>query len=149
MQGLEAQLPATPSSARTARNLVRQLLCDWDLAALTDDVLLVTSELAANAIIASQRICAAAVAVSLARTPDGLLVAIADPAGAGRLPAWLRSGPPPPRAGAGDDLDELAEHGRGLVLTGAVADRLGWYRAGKWTVVWAEFRDPAGAAATA
>jgi anti-sigma regulatory factor (Ser/Thr protein kinase) len=187
LHGLEAQLPAAPVSAGTARHLARQLLTDCGLAALTDDVLLVTSELAANAITASRdsRISGGsrgssaaastsggrrgssaaastsgsrrgsstaastpAIALWLARTPDGLLVAVADPAAADRLPWLLRLAPlgPLPLAGDAADRDELAEHGRGLILAAAVADRVGWYRAGKWTVVWAEFRiedDPA------
>jgi anti-sigma regulatory factor (Ser/Thr protein kinase) len=144
---LEAQLPAAPVSEGTARHLAGQLLSDWGLTALADDVLLVTSELAANAISESQRICGSAIALRLARTPGGLLVALADPAGAGRLPAQLRLAAPGPvpRGSDRDELDELdqvdqlAEHGRGLVLAAAVAERLGWYRTGRWTVVWAEF----------
>jgi anti-sigma regulatory factor (Ser/Thr protein kinase) len=160
LHGLEAQLPAAPVSAGTARHLARQLLIDCGLASLTDDVLLVTSELAANAITASRDsrpgggsrgsspAAGTAIALWLARTPDGLLVAVADPAAADRLPWLLRLAPlgPLPLADDAGDPDELAEHGRGLILAAAVADRVGWYRAGKWTVVWAEFRiedDPA------
>jgi anti-sigma regulatory factor (Ser/Thr protein kinase) len=148
LHGLEAQLPAAPVSAGTARHLARQLLIDCGLAALTDDVLLVTSELAANAITASLDSRPPSIALWLARTPDGLLVAVADPAAADRLPWLLRLAPlgPLPLADDAGDPDELAEHGRGLILAAAVADRVGWYRAGKWTVVWAEFRiedDPA------
>lgn len=155
LHGLEAQLPAAPVSAGTARHLARQLLTDCGLEALSDDVLLVTSELAANAITASQdsrpaggsrgsspAASTAAIALWLARTADGLLVAVADPAAADRLPGLLRLGPlgPMPLAGDAGDPAELAEHGRGLMLAAAVADRVGWYRSGKWTVVWAEFR---------
>ena len=138
---LEAQLPAAPVSAGTARHLAREVLTDWGLAALTDDVLLVTSELAANAISASQRSRADAIALWLARTPDGLLVAMADPAGAGRLPAQIRLTSPGPVLLSGDreQLSQLAENGRGLMLAAALTERLGWYRSGKWTVVWAEF----------
>jgi anti-sigma regulatory factor (Ser/Thr protein kinase) len=139
--GLEAQLPATPVSAGTARHLTRQLLTDWGLADLADDVLLVTSELATNAITASAATKADAIALWLVRTPDGVLVALADPAAADKLPGWLRlaSLRPTPAAGEESAPDELAESGRGLALAAAVAERLGWYRAGKWTVVWAEF----------
>jgi anti-sigma regulatory factor (Ser/Thr protein kinase) len=151
LHGLEAQLPAAPISAGTARHLARQLLTDCGLAALTDDVLLVTSELAANAITASRDSRTAAntaIALWLARTPEGLLVAVADPAAADRLPRLLRLAPlgPLPLGSDAGDPSELAEHGRGLILAAAVADRVGWYRAGKWTVVWAEFQlgdDPA------
>jgi anti-sigma regulatory factor (Ser/Thr protein kinase) len=148
LHGLEAQLPAAPVSAGTARHLARQLLADCGLAALTDDVLLVTSELAANAITATRDSRIAGIALWLARTPDGLLVAVADPAAADRLPRLLRLAPlgPLPLAGDGDDPAELAEHGRGLMLAAAVADRVGWYRSGKWTVVWAEFQVPEGPA---
>jgi anti-sigma regulatory factor (Ser/Thr protein kinase) len=146
LHGLEAQLPAAPVSAGMARHLARQLLTDCGLAALTDDVLLVTSELAANAITVtrdgpSPEASTAAIALWLARTPDGVLVAVADPAAADRLPRLLRLAPLGPVSPAGDagDPADLTEHGRGLLLAAAVADRLGWYRAGKWTVVWAEF----------
>ncbi len=157
LHGLEVQLPAAPVSAGTARHLAGQLLTDCGLTALTDDVLLVTSELAANAITASRDCHSAAIALWLARTPDGVLVAVADPAAADRLPRLLRLAPSahPPLghallshvpldhaalAGDADDLGDLTEHGRGLTIAAAVADRVGWYRAGKWTVVWAEFR---------
>jgi Histidine kinase-like ATPase domain len=155
VHGLEAQLPAAPHSAGTARHLAGQLLTDCGLAALTDDVLLVTSELAANAITASRdsgraggsrgsspAANTAAIALWLARTPDGVLVAVADPAAADRLPRLLRLAPlgPMPLAGDAGDPGELTERGRGLMIAAAVADRLGWYRAGRWTVVWAEFR---------
>lgn len=167
LHGLEAQLPAAPVSAGTARHLARQLLTDCGLAALTDDVLLVTSELATNAITASRHSRAggsrgsypaesraggsrgsspaegtAAIALWLARTPEGLLVAVADPAAADRLPWLLRLAPlgPLPLTSDAGDPSELAEHGRGLILAAALADCVGWYRAGKWTVVWAEFR---------
>jgi anti-sigma regulatory factor (Ser/Thr protein kinase) len=152
LHGLEAQLPAAPVSAGTARHLARQLLTDCGLAALTDDVLLVTSELAANAITASRDSfpaeSTAAIALWLARTPEGLLVAVADPAAADRLHRLLRLAPlgPLPLASDTGDPVELAEHGRGLILASALADRVGWYRSGKWTVVWAEFQlgdDPA------
>jgi hypothetical protein len=162
LHGLEAQLPAAPVSAGTARHLAGQLLTDCGLEALTDDVLLVTSELAANAITASRDSrraggsrgssptaspaadtagSTAAIALRLARTPDGVLVAVADPAAADRLPWLLRLAPlgPVPLAGDAGDLEDLTERGRGLMIAAAVADRLGWYRAGKWTVVWAEF----------
>ncbi len=155
LHGLEAQLPAAPVSAGTARHLARQLLTDCGLEALSDDVLLVTSELAANAITASQdsrpaggsrgsspAASTAAIAMRLARTPDGVLVAVADPAAADRLPWLLRLAPigPVPLAGEAGDPEDLTERGRGLMIAAAVADRLGWYRAGRWTVVWAEFR---------
>jgi anti-sigma regulatory factor (Ser/Thr protein kinase) len=144
LHGLEAQLPAAPVSAGTARHLVRQLLADCGLAALTDDVLLVTSELAANAITASRDNPAASTAIALwlARTSDGVLVAVADPAPADRLPWLHRLTPlgPAEAVGDADETGELAEHGRGLMLAAAVADRIGWYRAGRWTVVWAAFR---------
>jgi anti-sigma regulatory factor (Ser/Thr protein kinase) len=139
--GLEAQLPAAPVSAGTARHLTRQLLTDWGLTDLTDDVLLVTSELATNAITASIATNADAIVLWLVRTSGGILVALADPAAADKLPGWLRlaSLRLAPAADEPDPPGELAENGRGLALAAAVAERLGWYRAGKWTVVWAEF----------
>jgi anti-sigma regulatory factor (Ser/Thr protein kinase) len=143
--GLEAELPAAPESAGTARRLARELLADWGLAARTDDVLLVISELAANAITASRDRDRAAVAMWLVRTADGVLLAVGDPAPADGLLPSLRLGPAGPASGASEagNPAALAEHGRGLAIAAAVADGIGWYRAGRWTVVWAEFRGPA------
>jgi anti-sigma regulatory factor (Ser/Thr protein kinase) len=146
--GLEARLPATPASARLARNFARELMRDWGLAALTDDVLLVTSELAANAIAAAEKIRAAAITVRLARTPDGVVVALADPASAGHLPALLpaHAAGPVLTMDPADQAGQISESGRGLMLTAAIAHRVGWYQAGNWTVVWAEINAPDAAA---
>jgi anti-sigma regulatory factor (Ser/Thr protein kinase) len=144
--GLEARLPATPESARTARHVTRQLLTDWGLGALTDNVMLVTSELATNAITAADDSHQATVALWLTRTPGGVLVAVADPAAPDGLRELLRAAAPAADpASPAVEPDELAEHGRGLTLAAALAERVGWYRAGRWKVVWASFGVPAGA----
>jgi anti-sigma regulatory factor (Ser/Thr protein kinase) len=44
------QLPFAPQAARQARELTRQVLAGWGLAALADDVTLMISELVANAV---------------------------------------------------------------------------------------------------
>jgi CheY-like chemotaxis protein len=123
----EAQLdlPRELTSVRLARRFVAGLLADWGLDALRDDALLVTSELAANAITHADSTCRLRVSL----TPTTLRIDVID-TGAGTPE------PQPPSA--------TEEHGRGLHLVAAVTTAWGLELVpddGK--VVWAELLRPA------
>ncbi|MFG1665166.1 SpoIIE family protein phosphatase [Streptomyces sp. Y7] len=113
------RLPARADAAARARALVSELLVRWDARDDTrDSVLLVVSELVANAI----RFAAGPITVRLIRTGDGLLCEVGD-TGNGR-----------PRLGRGG---LLGDGGRGLHVVHGLTTRWGvrWTDTGK--VVWA------------
>lgn len=88
-----------------------------------DDVALLTSELATNAVLHGQR----PIAVTVDAGETRLRVEVKDAAPA--LPVEL-------------DIDPETEHGRGLAIVEAVADEWGAERVhGNGKVVWAELRD--------
>jgi CheY-like chemotaxis protein/anti-sigma regulatory factor (Ser/Thr protein kinase) len=119
-QQAELSLPQDPSSVRTARRFVRDQLEEWGLDSLLDDALLVTSELAANAIMHAESECL--IRVSL--TESTLRIDVLD-SGAG-------TPEPQPRS-------FTEEHGRGLVLVDAVTAAWGLDMVpGDGKVVWAE-----------
>lgn len=119
---VEWTLPDDLSAARAARVRVA-----GDLAlrgvpdAVADDILLVASELAANAVRHGR--------------PPALLRLDYSP---GRVRVTVTS-----HGGSADpeivDAATDADHGRGLAMTQAVADDLGWERDGDRVEVWAEF----------
>jgi CheY-like chemotaxis protein/anti-sigma regulatory factor (Ser/Thr protein kinase) len=118
-------LPRELTSVRLARRFVAGLLAEWGLDALRDDALLVTSELAANAITHADSTCRLRVSL----TPTTLRIDVVD-TGAGTPE------PQPPSA--------TEEHGRGLHLVAAVTTAWGLELIpddGK--VVWAELLRPA------
>ncbi|MFI6155094.1 ATP-binding protein [Kitasatospora sp. NPDC051170] len=121
------------SVRRWAQRAIRELGLDvGELEGLVDDVRLVLSELAANAVVHGCGGAGADVVLgaALGLTEDGALrVCVGDP-GAGR---------PVCRAADGEDVG-----GRGLALVLAVADRFGVDSlAGGGKSVWAEFDLPA------
>ncbi|WP_042419839.1 ATP-binding SpoIIE family protein phosphatase [Streptacidiphilus anmyonensis] len=114
------RLPARRDAPARARALVSALLRQWGAADDTrDDVLLLVSELVANAV----RFATGPVTVRVIRTGSGLLCEVGD-TGNGR-----------PRLGRGGLLDE---GGRGLRIVHRLTTRWGvrWTDTGK--VVWAE-----------
>lgn len=118
------ELEAAPVAARVARRHARHVLRDWGLAALADDMELVVSELAANAIAAS----------AAADLPGFRLWLVSDGT---RAAVFLWDGHPGQPEPAEPDAD--AEQGRGLQLVEAVTADWGWYvpEDGNGTVVWA------------
>jgi anti-sigma regulatory factor (Ser/Thr protein kinase) len=109
--------PATPASVEQVRALVTAMLADVEDAEAIDDAVLVTSELAANAV----RHTASDFLVE-ARLDDGALhVAVVD------------GHPYQPGSMVAED-----ESGRGLLLVAAVSRRWGVERLGTGKVVWAE-----------
>jgi len=73
-QRMRADLPGSPASVGAARSLVRGALRAWHLDGLEDDVTLMVSELATNAVLHAR----SAFSVELVRTPDMLRVTVSD-----------------------------------------------------------------------
>jgi anti-sigma regulatory factor (Ser/Thr protein kinase) len=126
-------LEAIEGSVPSARAHLRQLLCEWGHAAVSQDAGAVVTELVANAVVASAGLgpAVASVLVRLGSDSRCLLLGIAD-----------ASPRPPVRLTLGPD----AEGGRGLALVEAFSSRWGWHlasTAGLVKVVWAEWRLPA------
>ncbi|WTE49065.1 ATP-binding protein [Streptomyces sp. NBC_01622] len=126
------QLSATRRGARLARHLATHQLDVWGVpfgSDLSDTVALVVAELAANAVLHA-RVPGRDFALRLEHRMDALRIEVADARGdrpvAGQVPA----------TGA---TDTTADHGRGLVIVGALASRWGVTdRPGPGKVVWAE-----------
>jgi CheY-like chemotaxis protein len=119
-QQAQLELAQDPTSVRAARRFVAEKLEEWGLDGLLDDALLVTSELAANAIMHAESECV--IRVSL--TESTLRIDVLD-SGAG-------TPEPQPRS-------FTEEHGRGLVLVDAVTAAWGLDMVpGDGKVVWAE-----------
>ncbi len=73
-QRVRAELPGAPASVREARTLVRGALHDWHLDLLEDDVTLMVSELATNAVLHA----GSGFAVEVVLTRDTLRVTVSD-----------------------------------------------------------------------
>lgn len=119
---VEWTLPDDLSAARAARvHVAGDLALRGVPDAVADDILLVASELAANAVRHGQ--------------PPALLRLDYSP---GRVRVTVTS-----HGGSADpeivDAATDADHGRGLAMTQAVAEDLGWQRDGDRVQVWAEF----------
>jgi anti-sigma regulatory factor (Ser/Thr protein kinase) len=131
---IRAELPASPASARQAREAVRRALAAWGMGQLSDDAELLTSELIANA----------------AEHADGRPISLtvrptAGPAGQPGLLCEVTDTSPrlPQPAAARPD----AERGRGLTIVSALATSSGITArpAGKtaWFTLTAPGPDPA------
>jgi hypothetical protein len=116
--------PAHFGSPRLVRNFVRSTLEEWRLEELSDSATLIATELATNAI----RHAGSDFAVSLARSPHGVRLAVGD----------TTADMPIPR--------EAAESGsgRGLHLIAATAREWGHHCLDNGKLVWAEIERPAG-----
>ncbi|RFU82812.1 ATP-binding protein [Streptomyces triticagri] len=120
-------MPALATSARSARDTVRELLRAWQVPGETSsDAVLLVSELTTNALLHAER---GQVLCGLTLTGDArrLRIELHDD---GRAPL----APPTRRAGPGD------ENGRGLFLVEQLADGWGCARStrSEGKVVWAE-----------
>jgi anti-sigma regulatory factor (Ser/Thr protein kinase) len=105
--GYSETLPCTAESADAARHLVRTALAGWHLERLTDDAVLIVSELVANSVRhTSSRIIRAVVT----RRDDSVLLAVVDTC----KDRVLRRNARP---------DDVA--GRGLMLVDVLSDRWG------------------------
>jgi anti-sigma regulatory factor (Ser/Thr protein kinase) len=117
------ELGALAGAVPSARLHARLVLQEWGLAALSEDIELLVSELVTNAVRASRAMGQDAVRVWLVCDLRQVVVFV-----------WDASPLPPARADPGTD----AESGRGLLLVEALSDRWGCfgYDAGG-KVVWA------------
>ncbi|GII75528.1 hypothetical protein Sru01_05100 [Sphaerisporangium rufum] len=104
------EVPDDLAAVGKVRGMVRDVLAEWGLAGLADDVVLVAGELLANASTHGRP----PVRLGLAMDGGRLLVQVTDH-GAGR-PRRL-------------DLGTAATHGRGLAIVAALADEYGTARA--------------------
>lgn len=114
-----AVLPPTAASAGVARELTMSQAQDWGVAALSDDLALVVTELVANAV----RHAGTDIEVRLFQLAHGVRLEVAD--GSTR--------PLRPRASSVED-----EGGRGLLLVDALSTRYGVEADAQGKRVWAE-----------
>jgi anti-sigma regulatory factor (Ser/Thr protein kinase) len=122
------ELGAPPGAVPCARLHARQLLWEWRLGDLSDDVELLVSELVTNA---TQASCLTG------RTTPVRMWLLADEAQALIL-VWDASSQRPVRASVSED----DESGRGLLLVEAISDDWGYFPHEAGKVVWARARRP-------
>jgi anti-sigma regulatory factor (Ser/Thr protein kinase) len=117
-------LPQALPSAGEARRFATKVLTEWEFDTVLDDVLLVISELAANAITHAD----SPVELRLSRTDNVLRVEVGDKG----------AGTPEPQPRSTEE-----EHGRGLQLVGHLTSAWGMQEVpGDGKVVWAEVARP-------
>lgn len=105
------ELPVTESSVAAARGVTLAWVESWRSRALPSDVVLVVSELAANAVKAAQE----------AGLVDGVVVLALEALADGEVQVDVWDPAPAPAALEALDADERAEGGRGLMLVQALA----------------------------
>lgn len=115
-------LPGRPESASAARELARQVLGDANPA--TETAMLLVSELVTNSVMHSRSgEPGGSVTVALCEGPTGILIQVCDNGGSSE-----------PRVSAMPGND--AEHGYGLLLVDALADRWGTISSPEGRVTW-------------
>ncbi|MEV4747572.1 ATP-binding protein [Streptosporangium sp. NPDC049248] len=136
---ISQRFPATPDQVRSARAFVADILGDEH--PLRDDAMLLTSELATNAVEHSVKPTGTQPAdvgtavpepkdpsrefvVTVAFTPHGVIITVQDP-GSAQIPHVRNSSPD-------------ATGGRGLLLVNDLATRWGFHRDPRGTVIWLE-----------
>ncbi|QTE01105.1 ATP-binding protein [Streptomyces cyanogenus] len=120
-------------SVRLAREFARETLTDWATAGRGDDVLLCVSELATNALLHGVP-AGRGFLLRLTLHTDGAVRVEVHDSGPGEVRA--------PEASAD------AEHGRGLLLVAALADKWGVGERNPGKIVWCEFHSLPGRAPT-
>ncbi|WP_440099940.1 ATP-binding protein [Streptosporangium sp. H16] len=118
-RALEAywDLPADPEVVGAARRLAREALVTWGISAVTEDVTMVVSELVSNAVVHGR----APITLSLHRHGRIVCGEVTDHGAV--WPTPLLAGPE-------------EEHGRGLAIVAAYADRWGVESAPQGKTVW-------------
>ncbi|MFH9088232.1 ATP-binding protein [Streptomyces sp. NPDC017673] len=111
-------------SVRLAREFAHEALADWATAERSDDVLLCVSELATNALLHGVP-AGRGFLLRLTLHTDGVLRVEVHDSG----PGEVRIPEPTPEA----------EHGRGLLLVAALADKWGVGERSPGKIVWCEF----------
>ncbi|WEP00876.1 SpoIIE family protein phosphatase (plasmid) [Streptomyces sp. FXJ1.172] len=115
-----------------ARRFVHERLCDWGLADLSDDLVLITSELVTNALVHA----GSDVDLRLRAFGDRVRLEVRD----------SDSAPPVPTAySLTDEGSATAEHGRGLFLVDALAQTWNTAASGRGKSVWLELAVPGAA----
>ena len=118
------ELPRALASVRLARRFVAKKLDEWDLGEISDDALLVASELAANAITHAESECR----IRLSLKPASFRIDVFDSG----------DGTPEPQPASA-----TLEHGRGLHLVAAITSAWGLEVVpGFGKLVWAELARP-------
>ncbi|MEU0264762.1 SpoIIE family protein phosphatase [Nocardioides sp. NPDC006303] len=112
-----------PTSVSEARRFAREVLADWGLHDILDDVVLLTSELVTNAVTHA----GTPMTVAVVREEDRLRIDVFDQHPTRVLPVGANA-----RPGAG-------EHGRGLLITSALATAWGVEYRRDHKRVWAAF----------
>jgi anti-sigma regulatory factor (Ser/Thr protein kinase) len=118
-------LDALPTAPGRARAWMRQTLCEWRLAGVSDTAEVIVSELATNAMLASRRMGHPLIQLTLTHDQGELTILVRDDC----------PGSPQPRNPGEDE-----ENGRGLLLVDAMSSRSGWYPSADGApgkVVWA------------
>ncbi|WP_271219541.1 ATP-binding protein [Streptosporangium carneum] len=119
---------ATPDQVRPARNFVAEMLGDGH--PFRDDAVLLTSELATNAVEHPTGLVSGPreFLVTVTFVVRGVLITVQDP-GSLRIPCPRISGPD-------------ATGGRGLALVNSLATQWGFHRDSMGTVIWFELSSP-------
>jgi anti-sigma regulatory factor (Ser/Thr protein kinase) len=128
------ELAAQPTAPGVVRGHVRAVACEWGLACLADTAELLASEIATNAVLASQRLTtrtdlAIVPVIRLWVTSDGVCMVIN---------VWDTSNEMP----VVKDVAADEENGRGLMLVAALGKDWGAYRKTEGKVVWVIVADP-------
>jgi two-component sensor histidine kinase len=124
------RMAARPATVPRSRAIVRDLLREWHLEAMSDEAMLLMSELVTNAVQASQNSTGAGQPVVLCtvrRTETALLLEVWD------------ASPAPPVV---QEVDLTSDCGRGLLMVEFMSSNWGHRPADGGKVVWAEIPLP-------
>jgi anti-sigma regulatory factor (Ser/Thr protein kinase) len=116
------ELGARSTAVPCARMITRQVIREWGLPDLVETAELLVSELATNAIRASQGLPEPTIRLWLVSDRSTLVIRVWD--GNSEMPAVC------------EDTDLDSERGRGLLLVEALSKDWGAYRRGRGKVVW-------------
>ncbi|MEU6404470.1 ATP-binding protein [Streptomyces sp. NPDC046985] len=128
----EAFFPRDRRSVRLAREFARDVLADWETGARDDDVLLCVSELATNAVLHGAP-PGRGFALRLTQHEGAVLRVEVRDSGGGDVRT--------PESSAQASAE--SEHGRGLLLVAALAQKWGVQPRTPGKAVWCEFGGPA------